>query len=112
CWWFFFFQGEDGIRDATVTGVQTCALPILGAEEDLGFLACAYRAHDLRREARGEDRRDPVLVSGFLELEPPRSDPPADAGVEVRSEERRVGKEVRSQRCPWYEKQTEETRHT
>src|SRR5207245_6444477 len=34
CWlvifflFFFFFQAEDGIRDATVTGVQTCALPI------------------------------------------------------------------------------------
>src|SRR2546430_12745568 len=26
---FFFFQAEDGIRDWTVTGVQTCALPIL-----------------------------------------------------------------------------------
>src|SRR6266478_6998726 len=26
----FFFQAEDGIRDLTVTGVQTCALPILG----------------------------------------------------------------------------------
>src|SRR6266542_4518921 len=25
---FFFFQAEDGIRDATVTGAQTCALPI------------------------------------------------------------------------------------
>src|SRR5437867_3939252 len=25
---FFFFQAEDGIRDRTVTGVQTCALPI------------------------------------------------------------------------------------
>src|SRR6266498_3801460 len=24
----FFFQAEDGIRDADVTGVQTCALPI------------------------------------------------------------------------------------
>src|SRR2546430_7978753 len=29
---FFFFQAEDGIRDLTVTGVQTCALPILLAE--------------------------------------------------------------------------------
>src|SRR5699024_11485830 len=32
-----FFQAEDGIRDRNVTGVQTCALPILGAavsEED------------------------------------------------------------------------------
>src|SRR5437764_5690887 len=25
---FFFFQAEDGIRDTSVTGVQTCALPI------------------------------------------------------------------------------------
>src|SRR2546430_6835486 len=28
CGCFFFFQAEDGIRDLTVTGVQTCALPI------------------------------------------------------------------------------------
>src|SRR5690625_7542706 len=28
---FFFFQAEDGIRDGHVTGVQTCALPILRA---------------------------------------------------------------------------------
>src|SRR6266498_4233851 len=27
-WVCFFFQAEDGIRDADVTGVQTCALPI------------------------------------------------------------------------------------
>src|SRR5258706_11933573 len=26
--WCFFFQAEDGIRDWSVTGVQTCALPI------------------------------------------------------------------------------------
>src|SRR5689334_24771303 len=26
---FFFFQAEDGLRDGTVTGLQTCALPIL-----------------------------------------------------------------------------------
>src|SRR5260370_39436565 len=26
----FFFQAEDGIRDSSVTGVQTCALPIFG----------------------------------------------------------------------------------
>src|SRR5436305_10035149 len=36
----FFFQAEDGIRDADVTGVQTCALPIL-------------RAAIERRESRG-----------------------------------------------------------
>src|SRR5256886_10329158 len=28
-WLIIFFQAEDGIRDLTVTGVQTCALPIL-----------------------------------------------------------------------------------
>src|SRR5215210_8473868 len=27
--YFFFFQAEDGIRATSVTGVQTCALPIL-----------------------------------------------------------------------------------
>src|SRR6266498_5488822 len=32
---FFFFQAEDGIRDADVTGVQTCALPILGYQPTL-----------------------------------------------------------------------------
>src|SRR5256886_3890079 len=31
---FFFFQAEDGIRDLTVTGVQTCALPISGDERN------------------------------------------------------------------------------
>src|SRR5437867_9509913 len=30
----FFFQAEDGIRDRTVTGVQTCALPILSTACD------------------------------------------------------------------------------
>src|SRR5436189_2007901 len=34
---FFFFQAEDGIRDTSVTGVQTCALPI--------FSACDPTAH-------------------------------------------------------------------
>src|SRR2546430_13661140 len=29
----FFFQAEDGIRDLTVTGVQTCALPILNDQD-------------------------------------------------------------------------------
>ena len=31
---FFFFQAEDGIRDDLVTGVQTCALPILSIKYD------------------------------------------------------------------------------
>src|SRR2546427_12902303 len=44
---FFFFQAEDGIRDLTVTGVQTCPLPIshkvveavLGGEADVGIIS-------------------------------------------------------------------------
>src|SRR2546426_4835291 len=35
---FFFFQAEDGIRDYKVTGVQTCALPIL--EVGGGLVRC------------------------------------------------------------------------
>src|SRR3989338_10984658 len=35
---FFFIQAEDGIRDGTVTGVQTCALPILVGRPDAFFL--------------------------------------------------------------------------
>src|SRR5258708_18226721 len=36
----FFFQAEDGIRDDLVTGVQTCALPILAiSERDARFLS-------------------------------------------------------------------------
>src|SRR5207248_1892182 len=31
-----FFQAEDGIRDRTVTGVQTCALPIHGPHDARG----------------------------------------------------------------------------
>src|SRR2546427_8129834 len=34
---FFFFQAEDGIRDLTVTGVQTCALPIWGSSGSTFF---------------------------------------------------------------------------
>src|SRR6202521_1969766 len=41
---FFFFQAEDGIRDSEVTGVQTCALPILriaGHHDRHGAVGCA-----------------------------------------------------------------------
>src|SRR2546430_17624733 len=34
----FFFQAEDGIRDLTVTGVQTCALPIANTLSGAGQL--------------------------------------------------------------------------
>src|SRR5207248_5994752 len=47
--WFlfiFFFQAEDGIRDRTVTGVQTCALPIFPR-------AAAHHSADASAAARG-----------------------------------------------------------
>src|SRR6267143_619531 len=40
---FFFFQAEDGIRDGTVTGVQTCALPICFV--GLGHMGTAMAAN-------------------------------------------------------------------
>src|SRR3712207_3395355 len=36
CGVLFFFQAEDGIRDIGVTGVQTCALPILRGYKEEG----------------------------------------------------------------------------
>src|SRR5437660_8880476 len=47
---FFFFQAEDGIRDGHVTGVQTCALPILS------LLALSIRALDFVVRALGPRR--------------------------------------------------------
>src|SRR5215203_7500934 len=50
CFFFFFFQAEDGIRDIGVTRVQTCALPISA----LGDLRHARRiplpGYPLRRD--------------------------------------------------------------
>src|SRR5437879_11551638 len=73
---FFFFQAEDGIRDTSVTGVQTCALPI-----------SAPASH-------------PPTWPGALCVTPreqgTRSRGPATAFHRRRSEERRVGKECRS----------------
>src|SRR5260370_4465411 len=47
---FFFFQAEDGIRDSSVTGVQTCALPI--------WPRCISSSRLLRSPARGRYRVD------------------------------------------------------
>src|SRR5689334_24617046 len=93
----FFFQAEDGIRDGTVTGVQTCALPI-------------SRIHIYQRRGAFAGRRD-VHGAVVVEVREDRGgcDPAAsDAGglsplgeslvSVVRSEERRVGKECR---CRW-----------
>src|SRR5256886_9843520 len=45
--YFFFLQAEDGIRDLTVTGVQTCALPIsAGSANCLQFSAVGSESRD------------------------------------------------------------------
>src|SRR5256886_11856495 len=96
---FFFFQAEDGIRDLTVTGVQTCALPISGGDLERDRLR---RDHVLQRPAllAGEHRGVDLLG----QLRRVGEDPPAARAAErlVRSEERRVGKECRSRWSPYH----------
>src|SRR5688572_33274939 len=69
---FFFFQAEDGIRDLTVTGVQTCALPISTSR--------ITSAADVIREVATEKGASLTEVALACNLR--------------RSEERRVGKSV------------------
>src|SRR3989475_4892754 len=53
---FFFFQAEDGIRDLTVTGVQTCALPIFcctsPASETISSISASMKASRRSRVCR------------------------------------------------------------
>src|SRR2546430_10285315 len=84
CWLFFFFQAEDGIRDLTVTGVQTCALPISAASRGLLVLVDGFTVTVAFALAAQLDRH--VL----------------DYCVFARSEERRVGKECRSRWSPYH----------
>src|SRR5438034_7569211 len=51
---FFFFQAEDGIRDHCVTGVQTCALPILSVAELVfgQMIALVRHTHDADRAVK------------------------------------------------------------
>src|SRR5207302_6695068 len=97
-----FFQAEDGIRDFHVTGVQTCALPISSAatQSPADILACTYNKHPTRKRRHnstihsslpGRSRRwlHQILTGNALARLIPSK--PA------RSEERRVGKECRSE---------------
>src|SRR2546427_8837919 len=83
---FFFFQAEDGIRDLTVTGVQTCALPISNRSASDGA----------RNPRPAETRHAPWWVSSSA---PSRGLTTAES---PRSEERRVGKECRSRWSPYH----------
>src|SRR2546430_4092875 len=96
----FFFQAEDGIRDLTVTGVQTCALPIF--EE--GYLDVTQRcggsyarARDLAGEIKAAVRKEQRLTCS-IGIAPTK----AAAKIASRSEERRVGKECRSRWSPYH----------
>src|SRR5205823_12175653 len=83
---YFLFQAEDGIRDKLVTGVQTCALPILSAIifSTRGRSAVRCRWPNLRIMA-GADSHSVTTISSerFRRLSNVSS---------CRSEERRVGK--------------------
>src|SRR5688572_32326822 len=82
----FYFQAEDGIRDLTVTGVQTCALPI-------------SRFFWAQREARDADdeiaRAEAIERLGGLFCQAHDASRMRGRAAQERSEERRVGKEVR-----------------
>src|SRR2546430_6209766 len=72
---FFFFQAEDGIRDLTVTGVQTCALPISAAKahqraSSLRIGGCSLscgpsgaRFYDMDTEPTPERKPGPIAPS-------------------------------------------------
>src|SRR5688572_32111631 len=84
---FFFFQAEDGIRDLTVTGVQTCALPIFAHSRNQPNAAAKSRA---MKAPPNTPRRAPCHPGKSTRL----------AESTNRSEERRVGKEWRSRWTP------------
>src|SRR5438094_6164609 len=70
---FFFFQAEDGIRDRTVTGVQTCALPIYPSQSFdtsrvellLKELATAATHAQLIVASHEDDRFEPFIDTYF-----------------------------------------------
>src|SRR2546430_4864157 len=95
---FFFFQAEDGIRDLTVTGVQTCALPI-------SFLPHRRNHPDKRillqilHFVGADDPRAQLDMQQLLEI---HKEVVLRCCITVRSEERRVGKECRSRWSPYH----------
>src|SRR2546430_8855701 len=95
---FFFFQAEDGIRDLTVTGVQTCALPIslVGASASPSTKAAIPSSSRSPRPA-------PSLYPAKASPSKASEDRPKGGILRThRSEERRVGKECRSRWSPYH----------
>src|SRR5690606_40989454 len=101
---FFFFQAEDGIRDFHVTGVQTCALPILRPDRRQ---ALAMRWLSSYSRARGEKTMVERLAAELMEASQGRGNAvkKRDDTHKMRSEERRVGKEWRAGGAPDLEKE-------
>src|SRR3989442_12261037 len=64
---FFFFQAEDGIRDADVTGVQTCALPIFLAESNFSASERAIEGERGFAHVLGEKPNLSAITSGLGE---------------------------------------------
>src|SRR5207245_4645566 len=98
----FFFQAEDGIRDATVTGVQTCALPICILTHKLPWALVLLGVFiTVAIELMGVQALQ-VAVGVYLPIST-SSAMFAGGVVRWRSEERRVGKECRAGQWegPW-----------
>src|SRR5690349_22163598 len=91
---FFFFQAEDGIRDLYVTGVQTCALPILNGQQFPLLNKQPVQGFSALLD-NGDGSFMGMLDNGYGALENS-----SDFHLRVRSEERRVGKECRSRWSP------------
>src|SRR5688500_20321346 len=87
---FFFFQAEDGIRDYKVTGVQTCALPILKSSTNrpAAILSAVLIAMVSTCCRTSGAQRTPGIVQPGAPGESSRT-----ITADKRSEERRVGKE-------------------
>src|SRR2546430_7850820 len=94
---FFFFQAEDGIRDLTVTGVQTCALPISGSPPASVNVPAATSSSTSRKSHAAKR----LSSSNDFSSVPSSEDAPAIT-MRLRSEERRVGKECRSRWSPYH----------
>src|SRR5207237_5374486 len=90
----FFFQAEDGIRDSSVTGVQTCALPICrSCAAQLASRPAADRTRGgIQPRGRRRHGRDHARLGQTL---PPGVSAAKRNDGGARSEERRVGKECR-----------------
>src|SRR5260370_34649664 len=75
---FFFFQAEDGIRDSSVTGVQTCALPIylVGEGNFEAQVEQVFKNLKLALEAAGATMADIVKLNTYLVAEVSQDDVP------------------------------------